>query len=64
MQTVNQDKMRMLVTGATGMIGSYICKEFADMQIDKLGRSEQNDIVADITGCIKIKTARLSLHNE
>lgn len=48
--------MRMLVTGATGMIGSYICKEFADMQIDKLGRSEQNDIVADITGCIKLTT--------
>ena len=46
--------MRMLVTGASGMIGRYVCKEFSDMQIDTLGRSNQNNIVADITDCIKL----------
>ena len=54
MQTRNQDRMRMLVTGASGMIGRYVCKEFCDMQIDTLGLNEQNDIVVDITDRITL----------
>lgn len=42
-------RKRMLLTGASGMLGQYIRREFTDYDIVALGRSGGSDIVCDLT---------------
>lgn len=42
----------ILVTGASGMLGSYIKDEFRDDKVISLGRGEDNDIRCDLTDSV------------
>lgn len=47
-----QDKhpnLKVLLTGANGMIGSYVRKEFSECSIVTLGRGDDNDLQVDLS---------------
>ena len=57
----NTNTTTILLTGATGMIGSYILREFADCQVTTLGRSADNDIRVDLSASIPSLSRRFDL---
>lgn len=46
---VEYEIMKLLITGASGMLGQYVKKVFTDEEIATLGRSEANDIRCDLS---------------
>lgn len=46
---VNPINMKILLTGSTGLVGGYMCKEFSDSTIVTLGLDEDHDIPVDLS---------------
>lgn len=49
MDSKNDKKLRVLLTGAHGMLGRYLASVFSDAEIITLGLSKDNDITCDLS---------------